>query len=141
MDDLREKVVYSIERCISHVPDACRDCAYDAGHPYNECVEMMLKDALSLLKAQESRVITLADLWHMEHKPVFLQRKNSRLYMVEPAIVLKTEWCYIPSLGDSYILMRENKIHDKYWACGYNVTWRCWTSRPTDEQREAVKWE
>ena len=49
MDELREKVVYSIERCISHVPDACRDCAYD--DPYNECVEMMLKDALTLLKA------------------------------------------------------------------------------------------
>jgi len=52
----REKVKYSIERCISHVPDACRDCAYDAGHPYNECVEIMLKDALALLKEQEHEV-------------------------------------------------------------------------------------
>jgi hypothetical protein len=50
----REKVIYSIERCICHVPDACRDCAYDAGHPYNECVEMLLKDVLELLKEQES---------------------------------------------------------------------------------------
>lgn len=49
----RGKVIYSIERCICHVPDACRDCAYDAGHPYNECVELLLKDALSLLKAYE----------------------------------------------------------------------------------------
>ena len=48
-----EKVIYSIERCICHVPDACRDCAYDAGHPYNECLEMMLKDVLALLKTQE----------------------------------------------------------------------------------------
>lgn len=24
---------------------------------------------------------------------------------------------------------------------GYGKTWRCWTSRPTDEQREAAKWE
>lgn len=52
MTDLK-KVIYSIERCICHVPDACRDCAYDAGHPYNECVELLLKDALALLKAQE----------------------------------------------------------------------------------------
>ena len=49
----REKVIYSIERCICHVLDACRDCAYDAGHPYNECVEMLLRDVLELLKAQE----------------------------------------------------------------------------------------
>lgn len=23
----------------------------------------------------------------------------------------------------------------------YNKWWRCWSSRPTDEQREAVKWD
>ena len=49
----REKVIYSIERCICHVPDVCRDCAYDAGHPFNECVEMLMKDVLELLKAYE----------------------------------------------------------------------------------------
>ena len=57
----REKVKYSIERCISHVPDACRDCAYDAGHPYNECVEMMLNDALAMLKEQEAWIEQIAD--------------------------------------------------------------------------------
>lgn len=52
----RDKVIYSLERCICHVPDACRDCAYDAGHPYNECVGMLLRDALELLKAQEQEI-------------------------------------------------------------------------------------
>lgn len=137
MDDLREKVIRGME--IHLKPNSrCVGCPY----PNNGlCGDQLYRDALALLKAQEPRVITLVELWHMEHKPVYLQRKNSRLYMVEPAIVLKTERCYIPSLGDSYILMRENKIHDKYWACGYNVTWRCWTSRPTDEQMGAVNWE
>lgn len=60
MPDL-EKVIYSIERCICHVPDACRDCAYDAGHPYNECVELLLRDALELLKAQEP--VNLSGMW------------------------------------------------------------------------------
>jgi ssDNA-binding Zn-finger/Zn-ribbon topoisomerase 1 len=50
----REKVIHAIERCTCHVPDACRDCGYDAGHPYNECVELLLKDALELLKGQEA---------------------------------------------------------------------------------------
>lgn len=137
MDDLREKVINGLE-CCTRGNMCIKKCPYDE---LADCVRPLMKDALTLLKAQEPRVITLAELWHMEHKPVYLQRKNSRLYMVEPAIVLKAERCYIPSLGDSYILMRENKIHDKYWACGYNVTWRCWTSRPTDEQREATPWE
>lgn len=52
----REKVIYSIERCICHVPDVCRDCAYDAGHPFNECVEMLMKDVLELLKEQENQL-------------------------------------------------------------------------------------
>lgn len=60
MPDL-EKVIYSIERCICHVPDACRDCAYDAGHPYNECVELLLRDALGLLKAQEADIKALSE--------------------------------------------------------------------------------
>lgn len=51
--DKLEKVIYSIERCICHVPDACKDCSYDAGHPYNQCVELLLRDALELLKTQK----------------------------------------------------------------------------------------
>lgn len=50
-----ENVIYAIERCTCHVPDACRDCPYDAGHPYNECVEMLLKNAMELLKEQEQK--------------------------------------------------------------------------------------
>lgn len=49
----REKVIYSIERCVSHVPDACRDCSYDNYGEYNACVDKMLRDALELLKEQE----------------------------------------------------------------------------------------
>ena len=133
-----EKAIKGLECCILRDPDdhaRCSQCSYESN-----CVNRLKMDALELLKAQVPRVMPLEELWHMEHKPVYLERKNSRLYMTEPSIVLKTERCYIPSVGDGYILMRENKIHDKYWACDYNKTWRCWTSRPTDEQREAAPW-
>lgn len=132
MDDLREKVINGLQMAYT----------YSNVDEENTLVpQQIVIDAITLLKAQEPRVLTISELWHMEHKPVYLERKNSRLYMTEPSIVLKTERCYIPSLRESYILMRENKIHDKYWACDYNKTWRCWTARTTDEQREAVKWE
>lgn len=58
----KEEVIYSIERCISHVPDACRDCIYDSLHPYNECVENMLKDVLELLK-EPGKEISLPKLY------------------------------------------------------------------------------
>lgn len=139
MDDLREKVIKGLECCRRGF---CFSCPYNDGVDENtECRQKWADDALSLLQAQEPRVMTLVELWHMEHKPVYLERKNSRLYSTEPSIVLKTERSYIPSSGESYILMRENKTHDTYWACDYNKTWRCWASCLTDEQREAVKWE
>lgn len=78
MDDLLGKVIYSIERCICHVPDACRDCAYDVGHPYNECVEVMLKDAITLLKAKEADESKYE--YHIDHTncPWYISGEESR---------------------------------------------------------------
>ena len=52
MAELKE-VIYSIERCICHVPDACLDCI-DVDHPYPTCQNMLLNEAKELLKAQEN---------------------------------------------------------------------------------------
>ena len=52
----RRQVVYDIERCICHVPDACRDCSHypdKNGGPIG-CMEDLLSEALELLKEQEA---------------------------------------------------------------------------------------
>ena len=36
---------------------------------------------------------------------------------------------------------RQHGEMESYNRRGYGVTWRCWDRRPTDEEREAVKWE
>jgi hypothetical protein len=118
VEDLLEKVISSLETLKQDFPKII-SWQYD-DQLQNTVGNIEL--AITLLKAQEPRVLKISELWHMEHKPVYLERKNSRLYTTEPSIVLKTERSYIPSLGDSYILMRENKIHDKYWTCDYNKT-------------------
>lgn len=51
MIDTRQ-VMYDIERCISHVPDACRDCSHYKHGEYLDCMEELLKDALAMLKEQ-----------------------------------------------------------------------------------------
>lgn len=96
------KAIYSIERCICHAPDACRDCAYDAGHPYNECVEMMLKDALSLLKAQEKKWIPFVK------RPLTEEEKRNH-----------SGWCFIldgevPDDEQEILLYRPWKNKDGY---------------------------
>lgn len=49
----RDKVIYDIERCVCHVPDACKDCSKYGGDNVIRCMEELLTDALDLLKAQE----------------------------------------------------------------------------------------
>ena len=53
----REKVIYDIERCICHVPDACRDCSHYGHGEVIGCMEELLKDALKLLKEQEKELL------------------------------------------------------------------------------------
>lgn len=48
----RERVIYDIERCTCHVPDACRDCSKFSGVGNLKCMEDLMADALALLKEQ-----------------------------------------------------------------------------------------
>jgi hypothetical protein len=47
-----ERVIYDLERCTCHVPDACRDCSKYASEP-GKCRKNLMMDALELLKEQE----------------------------------------------------------------------------------------
>lgn len=48
----KRQVMYDIERCISHVPDACRDCSHYTGTVGFGCMENLMSDILALLKEQ-----------------------------------------------------------------------------------------
>ena len=52
------RVIYDIERCICHVPDACRDCSkyHKEAWEATRCMESLMADALELLKEQETIV-------------------------------------------------------------------------------------
>lgn len=93
-----------------------------------------LKDALALLKAQEPRVMTLEEV-RDEAEYMFLEKHSetgSDLY----GCAIRGDW-------DGYgieLLMSEYDTARERWS-DYGKTWRCWTSRPSDEQRKAVAWE
>lgn len=55
MSDIRQ-VMYDIERCICHVPDACKDCSKYKGVNNLKCMEELMADAYTLLKKQEEIV-------------------------------------------------------------------------------------
>lgn len=87
-------------------------------------------DALALLKEQEPRVLTLEEA--LKANPVWFETHG----LVSPAIIDHGE----SKAGFCVIVFGEDNWND-YPISQYNKTWRCWTSRPTDEQRKAVKWD
>lgn len=142
MDDLREKVLRGLA-CLSNpfVQDAderdCEHCSYDSA----SCFLDITSDALSLLKAQQPRAMTLEEVWNRgDNEPLFLEYVLPSRAELCPAIFQPDN--SDRGGGDGYMC-----VVGKWCASGfynvreYNKTWRCWTSRPTDEQRKAVKWE
>lgn len=59
------------------------------------------------------------------------------------AAVIFESYCHVDNqcvlVGDDL----EDTIHDGLWLDDrdYNDSWRCWATKPTQEEREAAKWE
>lgn len=95
-----------------------------------------LKDTIALLKAQEPRVMTLGDLrdigsvWELNTPPYLWMEINPSYRWTRGFWVA---WREIYDMIDG--------LHPTYDADNYGKMWRCWTSRPTDEQRKATSWQ
>lgn len=78
----------------------------------------LAESALALLKAQEPRVMTLEEYKALAEKP---REERDPVWKEWPS--LESTWA-IPNQGYG----------------GYGTSWRCWTARPTEKQRQEVKW-
>jgi len=90
-------------------------------------------DALALLKEQEARVMTLEEVKAFGWDYCYLEEerltgKEYRAVCGDYALTCIT-WPCIAS-------MRIQHGDDSY-----GKKWRCWSAKPTDEQRQAVKWD
>ena len=90
-------------------------------------------DALTLLKAREPRVLRVEEVVLLKQNDVvWLEDYNKK--DVIPAIVSR--------MGPMVICI-EFALSDRFISVGYDdygSRWRCWTSRPTNAQREAMSW-
>ena len=128
----REKVIKALQihadgcGCRSHYCDAM-DCPYRYGDESCD-IEEMCRDALALLKEQETRVMTVDEVgsWVMidrvDRAPIVVEVRNRFIAWI---------------ISDEYYDLPECNLSSEF----YGKTWRCWTTRPTDEQRKTVKWE
>lgn len=99
-----------------------------------------IQDALALLKAQQARVMTLdlpSSEW--EDKVIWLEIKGKK-----PIPCLFRKCCDRMMFGRYERIMSFDAIGSSkeggYFLRNYGVNWRCWTSRPTEDQREATPW-
>lgn len=148
MDDLREKTIKGLATCGGDDPD-CQNCPYYGEHGNGfGCETIMQRDALSLLKAQQPRVMTLEEVFekskHIDDCFVFVEYYSDDLERddkpdLEPCFI-HNEKSYFEK--DYHIVsVFRGGARMCFLQSYYGETWRCWTSRPTDEQRKAAKWE
>jgi len=140
----REKVIRGLEWCIKLDGNGCSlECPYFAGK--KPCPNVMLRDALALLKEQEARVMTLEEVETSQGFVwVEFQSTNENRLSLEYVNVRATE-----RFRDSFILctdsgikwLRNRSDYNRGIWFGINSGWRCWTARPSPDQMRDTKWE
>ena len=132
-----ENVIRGLECCRRGF---CFSCPYNDGIDENvECKQKWADDALSLLKVQEARVMTLEEIEDALDNVVWLDIPGAENLADGFSLIMAY------SRKNGFVLLDspfgDNPSQDRFEYTDYNKTWRCWTARPTDEQREAVKWD
>ena len=107
----------------------------DIGKPqYSELwhYEQALSEIEELLKEQQPRVLKLTEF--KESMPVWFEEKDGDIYCVLIANYY----------GFDVRVLNNNKKYRRYfidWLCDYYcIDWRCWSAKPTEEQRKAEPW-
>ena len=94
-------------------------------------------EALEVLKSQEPTLLSITDILETYPMCWFENRAtHSGCYcQIMPAVIMNNRSKVID------VQVFGTGIQMVAFPSQYNQLWRCWTSRPTDEQREKVKWD
>lgn len=98
-----------------------------------------LRNAIALLKAHEPRVMTLEEVKAMKRYTICAVEQRSKVLHT----TFNAEYRgHLTIGGRDYIDfgLYADVSPFRRSESGYGKTWRCWTSRPTDKQREATPW-
>lgn len=101
----------------------------------------VIDDVISLLKAQEPRVLQIKEMAFLEIAVFIetngdLEGKGTDLFLAIPYIYAVSQ----NMLGGYIAFVDGNTDVYDFQAIDYGKLWRCWTSRPTEEQRKAAAW-
>ena len=135
-----EKVREGLECCEKDVQLCYGETVCEYYHLNPRCWTTLAHDALALIRQQQERIKELE------------AGQTPRVMTLEEANEADAVW--IEVLGNVRIIPARINVLDgvaivfKFIATqekasleSYGAEWRCWTQRPTDEQREEAKWE
>lgn len=129
MPDL-QKVIKGLECCLG-----VHDCDIDPKEecPYNGmalCAMCLKYDVMELLKEKEPRLLTIEEI--TGDGECWFEGINGACGYAD---------CYMCN-GSKEVEINRISMRPEYVSWDdFKKKWRCWTSRPTDEQRKAVKWD
>ena len=130
-----EKVIKGLECC--SVPEGhCGKCPYETDGYVAECTSALARDALALLKEQEAKCLTKAELDDLdENQFVWIEGKTGYLYCLQIIEICRG------MTGVSDIQFNTPTAYVERSTNRYGKSYRIWTDKPTEEQSQAVKWE
>lgn len=135
----REKVIRGLECRSTNLPNKdCENCHYGMtmGRRWGCDFVRLCGDALELLKAREARVMTLDEALGAEVNvdQCWIEVNDIRQIYLADAVVC-------PEHLERADIQRWGATDCQLPLDLYGEYWRMWTAKPTDEQREAVKWK
>lgn len=127
----REKVIRGLECHGDGVYESCKLCPYH----FDGCEIALCRDALALLKEQEPRVLTVEEIRSGTVEVAWIEDADK-------AEMIPGIWFRLSNEGGDEAV--DIHIRDGFVGARlevYGKLWRCWTSRPSEEQRKAVPWD
>lgn len=99
------------------------------------------RETAALVKAQTPRVMTLEEINNSLKKPLWKETKSNNKDLYTGWVLAYVIQTGIGITGTRLGMAEPNGRVVWYRLDDYGRKWRCWTARPTDEQRKAVEWE
>lgn len=104
---------------------------YARNYALSEDEEMDILEAISVLRNQEPRVLTIQELMSVT-KPVYIDYRY-----LESGV-----WALSMGFTPEYFLFNSAKLTTLNHKVNlYGKYWRVWTDKPNDKQRNAIRWE
>lgn len=140
----RGNVIRGLECCLKFFnQEGCpEECPYRSD---GRCYETIKRDALALLKEQEPRVLTIKEVetskgfvWVEFHS---INENRLSLEYVNVRVTERFLDSFVLSTDSGIEWLRNRGDYNRGIWFGINSGWRCWTSRPTEEQRRKEAWD